>query len=340
VSVAGGEKRGMRPAVAHRHAEALAVPDRHVRTPLAWRGEQGQAEQIGGGGDQRAGRVSPLAEWAKISHLAVGGGVLHQRADHARPELERFRVAHSNLDAAGLRPGLHHRDGLWMAALVYQVQRMVRPGMHRKTQVHRLRGRRGFVQQRGVGDFEAGQIRDHRLKVEERLEAALGNLGLIWGVCGVPPRVLQHVALDHLGGEAAGISHPDIGAEDLVHPGDPPERLEHLPLTPSRRECQRTAEADLIGDDRIDEALERFISKQLKHLIHVGAPGPDVPVSEVRWMEDVEGWVTQLTGKNAGHGESGAPGGPCGSTLTLRCGTGMPWATSALSAGPGWTPGA
>ena len=51
---AGGEEGGVRAAVAHGHAEALGISEDHVGAHFAGRGEQRQAEQIGGDGDQNA----------------------------------------------------------------------------------------------------------------------------------------------------------------------------------------------------------------------------------------------------------------------------------------------
>ena len=47
VGIAGGEERGVRPAVAHGHAEALRAADRHVGTEVAGRRQQHEAQQIG-----------------------------------------------------------------------------------------------------------------------------------------------------------------------------------------------------------------------------------------------------------------------------------------------------
>jgi hypothetical protein len=52
--------------------------------------------------------------------------------------------------------------------------------------VHRLGGGGGLVEQRGVGHRQAGEVGDHRLEVEQRLEAALRDLGLVRRVRGVP----------------------------------------------------------------------------------------------------------------------------------------------------------
>ena len=64
-------------------------------------------------------------------------------------------------------------------------------------QRHRLGGRGALVEQAGVGGGQPGQVADHGLEVEQRLEAALGDLGLVRRVRGVPARVLEHVAPDH-----------------------------------------------------------------------------------------------------------------------------------------------
>ena len=62
---------------------------------------------------------------------------------------------------------------------------------------HRLGGGGALVEQRRVGGRQPGQVGDHGLEVEQRLEAALGDLGLVGRVGGVPGRVLEHVAPDH-----------------------------------------------------------------------------------------------------------------------------------------------
>ena len=86
----------------------------------------------------------------------------------------------------------------------------------RGAQRHRLgRGRR-LVQQGRVGDLHARQLRDHRLEVEQALQAALRDLGLVGRVLRVPPRVLQHVALDHGRQVGAIVAHADEVLVQLV----------------------------------------------------------------------------------------------------------------------------
>ena len=90
----------------------------------------------------------------------------------------------------------------------------------------RLRGalgqRHGFgrggrlVEQRGVGDVEPGEVADHGLEIEQRLQPALADLGLIGRIGRVPGRVFQDVALDHRGQDRAGIALADQRGEELV----------------------------------------------------------------------------------------------------------------------------
>ena len=52
------EERGVRTAVAERHAEALRVAEDDVGAHLAGRRQQRQAEQIGADGDEHAGLLA------------------------------------------------------------------------------------------------------------------------------------------------------------------------------------------------------------------------------------------------------------------------------------------
>src|SRR4029077_7939810 len=103
------------------------------------------------------------------------------------------------------------------------------------------------------------------LEVEQSLESALRDLRLVGRVGGVPPRVLDDVALDHLGCERMVIPHPDVGAVELVLRRETPQRLEHLALGTARRQLQRTAQPDMGGNHRVDEGIERFITHRRQH---------------------------------------------------------------------------
>lgn len=288
VLVAGGEEGGVRAAVPHRHAEALAVAHRDVGAPLARRHQQCQRQQVGRRRDQRPGRMCLLADRAEVMDRAVRRGILQEAADDAIAELELLRRLHLHRHPARLGAGDHHGDCLRMAVGIHQEDRRIVARCHHVGERHRLGGRRGLVEQRGVGDGEPGEVGDHRLEVEQRLEPALRNLRLVGRVGRVPARVLQDVPLDDLGDEGAVVAHADVGTEDPVLVGHPAQRLQDLALAPSGREVERAAKPDVLGHHGVDEVIERGVAQVLHHLGHVFLPGADMPVGKVVRVHHLE----------------------------------------------------
>ena len=92
---------------------------------------------------------------------------------------------------------------------------------------HRFGRSSGLVEQRGIGEIEAGELGHHRLEVEQRLEPALADLGLVRRVRGVPRRVLEHVANDHRGSDGAVVAHPDQAGSRLVERRKRAQLVEH-----------------------------------------------------------------------------------------------------------------
>src|SRR5207247_11447767 len=84
------EERGVRAAVAERHAKALGVADGDVRAPLAGGREQGECEEVGCRGHERAARVRLLTQGAEVADATIGGRVLQQRAGPAAAEPARL----------------------------------------------------------------------------------------------------------------------------------------------------------------------------------------------------------------------------------------------------------
>ena len=93
VRVARGEERGVRAAVAHRHAEPLAVAHGDVGAPLTRRDEQREREQVGRRGDQRAGRVRPLAQGAEVSQPPSVAGYCTSAPITPSPKRNVVRIA-------------------------------------------------------------------------------------------------------------------------------------------------------------------------------------------------------------------------------------------------------
>ncbi len=278
------EKRRVRAAVTEWHAETLRVADGDVGAPLAGRHEQREREQVGRGRDQRARLVRALGERAEVARAAVGGRILHQRADDAARELERVGIGDHDVHA--LRRGARSHDGdrLRMALLVHQEDR-VGPRLHDGVgHVHRFGGRRGLVEQRCVRDGQRREVGDHRLEIEQRLEPALGDLGLVGRVRRVPARVLEDVPQDHRGRHRVVVAHAEIRTEHLVACGEAAQLGERLALALRRRQVERPAEPDALGDDRVDERVEGRIADGLEHRAHVRDVGADVARGEAVGM--------------------------------------------------------
>ena len=83
-------------------------------------------------------------------------------------------------------------------------------------QRHRLGRRSRLVEHRRVGDRHAGEVADHRLEVDQRLQPPLRDLGLVRRVGGVPGRVLEDVAQDDAGRERAVVALADEALHHLV----------------------------------------------------------------------------------------------------------------------------
>ncbi len=95
-------------------------------------------------------------------------------------------------------------------------KRLSRPLTTRARQGHRFRGRGRFVEHGSVGDVHRGQVGDHGLEIDQRLQPALRDLRLIRRVGGVPARVLENVPLNDRRRDAIGITGADERARDLV----------------------------------------------------------------------------------------------------------------------------
>ena len=87
---------------------------------------------------------------------------------------------------------------------------------HALGQRHGFGGGGGFIEQGGARQIHAGEIQGELLEVEQGFETALGQLGLIGGVGGVPARVFQHVAQDDVGHVGVVVAHADVALGDLV----------------------------------------------------------------------------------------------------------------------------
>ena len=223
------EKRCVRSAVAERHAEPLRVADNGVSAHFTRRRQERQRQQIGRDRHQDAGGVRSLDHRTRIHRCAVVVRVLQEQTERVGELLvsERVRRADLQADPKRLRTASQHVQRLRKASIRHQEQTLLPRSrlLRLDAEEHRHRlGRCGaFVEERRGRDVGSGEILDDRLEIEQRLEPALGDLGLIGRVRRVPGRILEDVPKNHARRDAPVVAHPDEGAGNDVALGDPPK---------------------------------------------------------------------------------------------------------------------
>ena len=140
-------------------------------------------------------------------------------------------------------------------------------------QRHRLGGGGALVEHRRVGDLQPGEVGDHGLEVQQRLEPALADLGLIRRVGGVPGRVLKDVAAQHRWRERVEVALPDHRHRDGVGVGQRAQLGQRLVLGGGRRQVlqtrarrrRRTARRGCRGQRLVGQFVERSDADGLEH---------------------------------------------------------------------------
>ena len=84
------------------------------------------------------------------------------------------------------------------------------------TQCHGLGGGGGFVEQGGVGNLHPGEVANHRLKIQERLKATLGNFRLIRRVGGIPTGILENISTNDRRRVRAINPHAEVVRGDFI----------------------------------------------------------------------------------------------------------------------------
>ena len=303
VGVAAGHERRVRAAEAERHAEALAVADHDVRAPFARRLDQGQREQVGGHGDDALARMHRIGQGGMVGDGAEGVGVLQQHAEAVHTRRLGGR-ADLQVDAQAVGTRAHHLQGLRVHVVGDVEQVGLRLG-RALGQGHGLGRGAGLVQQRGVGDVHAGQVGAHLLEVDQRLHAALGDLGLVGRVGGVPGRVLQDVAQDDVGRVGAVVALADEAAEDVVPVGDGADPGQRLDFGQAAGQGQSAGALDAGRDDGRGQRVERVVADHAQHGGDLGVVGADVAADEGIVVLEFAQAGLALGGGVLGHG-----GGP------------------------------
>ena len=257
-------------AEAHRGAQALRRADGDVGTPLAGGFEQRQRKQVGGGRDQHALGMCRGREVRIVAYGAVGGRVLDDGAELLAREAVFVVFVDDQFDAERFAAREQHVERLRENVAVDEELVATLPDRFARAQrehhQHGLGGGRALVQERAVADLHARE-RDHGgLEVQQRLETALRDLGLVGRVGGVPGGVLEDVAHDG-GRDGAGVvAHADERSEAAVAVGQRTDvGGEFVFAHPFGRQRERLLEPDGLGDDLRDQFVDRLCADHFEH---------------------------------------------------------------------------
>ena len=146
-------------------------------------------------------------ELCVIVDRAVCRRILDKRAENGVVEFKARVIVDLNFDSEWLRARSDNFDRLRMAIVSDEKGFSIRNG--RVTKRHRFSGGGRLIEHRRVGNIELGKIDNHCLKIEKRFETTLRELGLVWRVSSIPPRVFKDVPLNHRWRDAIRITCAD-----------------------------------------------------------------------------------------------------------------------------------
>ncbi len=275
----------MRSTEPHRDTETLSGTDGDVGTHLARRSGEHARQRVGHDDGDRALFVRPSSIVSDQSTIcSARAGMTEDRPEHAGFVVEQVDVTDDEFDPHRLGPGPEHGEGLRVQVVMHEEALRLRLRLtsgHR----HRLGGRGGFVEQRRVGDIESGELGDEGLEVEDRLESALADLGLIRRVGRVPGRVLEHVAGDDRRRDRAVVAHPDQARDDRVPLGDRAQPGDRLVFRDRRQEAPAVRWSGSNPAPSGRAVHRRRDTDRVEHVREVGRRRTDVATDEFVGLE-------------------------------------------------------
>jgi len=143
-----------------------------------------------------------------------------------------------------------------------------------------LGGGGALIEQAGVGDFESSEVDDHGLEVEESLEPALRNFGLVGGVGAVPTGILDDVAAEHGGCDGAVVTESDEGATGLVLGKDLFKFRQGGGFRTGGRKVGRRGGGKARRQGGLDKIFQGLEPKEGEHLLLIFLRGPKVAREE------------------------------------------------------------
>ena len=242
----------------------------------------------------------------EVAHAPGGAGVADQDARHAVGRQVAVEVGDDERDAQRLGSRVQDREGLRVRVGVDDDHGGA--GLRRaQRERHRLGSRGGLVEQGGAGHGKGREVLDHRLEVEQRLEAALRDLRLVRRVRRVPGRVLEDVARDHAGRVRAVVAQPDHAGDDAVACGQIAQLGQGRRLGRGLGQVQRLVPPDDLRDHVGREGLEVGVAEQPEHACLLVSVGTDVPGGELHAHDAPQGPGMPGHTRVNGHGRDRSP---------------------------------
>ena len=157
---------------------------------------------------------------------------------------------------------------------------MSRSVCDRVTKGHRFCCGSRFIQERRVRDVERGQVGDHGLEIEQGLEPALRDLGLVRRVGGVPAGVFENVSLDDGRHDAIGIAGADEAPHDFVLLRDGAQFCERFLFRLACGKIERVGQANVFWNGGIDEIVQILEANLGQHGVDFFVVRPDMAADE------------------------------------------------------------
>ncbi len=225
--------------------------------------------------------MEALDQLTVIKQVAIARRVLQQRAEEFTDIAQLAFIRH------------HHFDTQWLSASAQHVQRL-RMAMGRGEEFlaalvlaqafaegHGFGGGGRFIQQRSIGDRQAGQVADQRLEVQQRLKTTLGNFWLVRRVSGVPGWVFQQVAQNWRRRVGVVVALADESLEQLVLARNGLDVGQCVSFALPGRQTQHAGALDGFGDDTGAQRFQRVETQDGEHGFFVVGARPDVTGDEL-----------------------------------------------------------
>ena len=133
------------------------------------------------------------------------------------------------------------------------------------TKRHGLCGGSGFVKKGGIGNLHPGQVANHRLEIQERLEATLSDLSLIGRVSGIPTGIFKDVSTNDRRRVGAVNTHSKVVRGDFILGHDCLQLSQSLLLRACGGEVQITLQTNRRRHGLIDQRVQRRCADRGAH---------------------------------------------------------------------------